>query len=239
MRRCWASSEALPRAPLNRETASVPVEVTTQIYFMANMKAQCRDPCADERKRDLKPAFRDAFKERRFIIPADGFYEWKKLDAKAKQPYAIVMKDRSVFGFAGLWERWKDRASGQAIQSCTIITTAPNEVCAPIHDRMSAILDPKDYARWLGEEPTEPAAPHDDAQALSRDRHGGIPREHARREREEHGRCPIRAPGGQCRADLSMPLGCIMDIALAGRDLRAGPTNVRLLHLNRRVADIA
>jgi putative SOS response-associated peptidase YedK len=100
MRRCWASSEALPRAPLNRETASVPVEVTTQIY----MKAQCRDPCADDRKRDLKPAFRDAFKERRCIVPADGFYEWKKLDAKAKQPYAIVMKDRGVLGFAGLWE---------------------------------------------------------------------------------------------------------------------------------------
>ena len=131
------------------------MEVTTQIYFMANMKAQCRDPCADERKRDLKPAFRDAFKERRFIIPADGFYEWKKLDAKAKQPYAIVMKDRSVFGFAGLWERWKDRASGQAIQSCTIITTAPNEVCAPIHDRMPVILSPESYARWLGEEPSD------------------------------------------------------------------------------------
>lgn len=105
-----------------------------------------------------KPAFRDAFKERRCIIPADGFYEWKKLDAKTKQPYAIVMKGRSVFGFAGLWERWKDRVSGQTIQSCTIITTTPNEVCAPIHDRMPAILEPKDYARWLGEEPTEP--PH-------------------------------------------------------------------------------
>ena len=105
-----------------------------------------------------KPAFRDAFKERRCIIPADGFYEWKKLDAKTKQPYAIVMKGRRVFGFAGLWERWKDRVSGQTIQSCTIITTTPNEVCAPIHDRMPAILEPKDYARWLGEEPTEP--PH-------------------------------------------------------------------------------
>ncbi len=62
-----------------------------------------------------------------------------------------------MFGFAGLWERWKDRASGQAIQSCTIITTTPNEVGTPIHDRMPVILEPKDYAQWLGEEPTEPS----------------------------------------------------------------------------------
>jgi len=105
-----------------------------------------------------KPGFRDAFKERRCIIPADGFYEWRKLDTKTKQPYAIVMKDRSVFGVAGLWERWKNRASGQTIQSCTIVTTAPNAVCAPIHDRMPVILERKDYARWLGEEPADP--PH-------------------------------------------------------------------------------
>ena len=105
-----------------------------------------------------KPAFRDAFKERRCIIPADGFYEWKKLDTKTKQPYAIVMKDHGVFGFAGLWERWKDRATGETIQSCTIITTTPNEVCAPLHDRMPVILPPENHARWLGEEPTDP--PH-------------------------------------------------------------------------------
>jgi putative SOS response-associated peptidase YedK len=103
-----------------------------------------------------KPAFRDAFGEHRCIVPADGFYEWKKLDAKTKQPYAIVMRDRSVFSFAGLWERWKDRASGETVQSCTIITTTPNEVCAPIHNRMPVILEPKDYPRWLSEEPTEP-----------------------------------------------------------------------------------
>ena len=75
---------------------------------------------------------------------------------KTKQPYAIVMRNRSVFGFAGLWERWKDRASGQTVQSCTIITTKPNELCAPIHDRMPAILEPKDYGHWLGEKPAEP-----------------------------------------------------------------------------------
>lgn len=104
-----------------------------------------------------KPAFRDAFKKRRCIIPADGFYEWQKLDARRKQPYAIVMKDRSVFGFAGLWESWQGWASGEVIRSCTIITTEPNALCAPIHNRMPVILDPKDYAAWLGEEPATPA----------------------------------------------------------------------------------
>src|SRR6266849_9879398 len=103
-----------------------------------------------------KPAFREALKSRRCLITADGFYEWKKLDAKAKQPYAITMKDRSLFGFAGLWERWKDKASGEVLRSCTIITTTPNEVCAPIHDRMPVILDPAEYGKWLGEEPVDP-----------------------------------------------------------------------------------
>jgi putative SOS response-associated peptidase YedK len=103
-----------------------------------------------------KPAFREPFQSRRCIVPTDGFYEWQKLGPKEKQPYHIVMKDRSLFGFAGLWDRWKDRASGEVIRSFTIITTTPNEVCAPIHDRMPVILDPKDYGRWLGEESAEP-----------------------------------------------------------------------------------
>jgi putative SOS response-associated peptidase YedK len=103
-----------------------------------------------------KPAFRESFKSRRCLIAADGFYEWQKLDAKAKQPYAITMKDRSLFGFAGLWERWTDRASGEVVRSCTIITTEPNEICAPIHGRMPVIVDPADYGKWLGEEPVDP-----------------------------------------------------------------------------------
>jgi putative SOS response-associated peptidase YedK len=103
-----------------------------------------------------KPAFREAFKSRRCLIAADGFYEWKKLDARTKQPYAITMKDRGLFGFAGLWERWKDKASGEIVRSCAIITTEPNEVCAPIHDRMPVIVAPEDYGRWLGEEEADP-----------------------------------------------------------------------------------
>jgi putative SOS response-associated peptidase YedK len=103
-----------------------------------------------------KPAFREAFKSRRCLIAADGFYEWKKLDAKTRQPYAIVMKDRCLFGFAGLWERWKDKASGEVVRSCTIVTTTPNEICAPIHDRMPAIVAPEDYGKWLGESDADP-----------------------------------------------------------------------------------
>ncbi len=109
-----------------------------------------------------KPAFREAFKKRRCIIPADGFYEWQPTGGRRKQPYAIVMKDRGVFGFAGLWEQWTDKASGEVIRSCTIIVTAANPLLAPIHDRMPVILDPKNYARWLGETPAAP----DELQAM-------------------------------------------------------------------------
>src|SRR6266702_3067756 len=70
--------------------------------------------------------------------------------------YAITMGDRSLFGFAGLWERWKDKASGEVVRSCTIITTTPNEVCAPIHDRMPVIVAPEDYGKWLGEDEADP-----------------------------------------------------------------------------------
>jgi putative SOS response-associated peptidase YedK len=98
-----------------------------------------------------KPAFRDAFKTRRCLIPADGFYEWRKTGG-AKVPYAIVPED-GVFAFAGLWERWKDPASQEIVRSCTIVTGRPNELVAPIHDRMPVILPKETWARWLGEEP--------------------------------------------------------------------------------------
>ena len=100
---------------------------------------------------EQKPAFRDAFHARRCILPADGFYEWKKLHAKRRQPYAIVPRDGGLFSFAGLWERWRNRESGETVQSCTIVTTVPNELCAPIHNRMPAILPPDAWERWLGE----------------------------------------------------------------------------------------
>jgi putative SOS response-associated peptidase YedK len=94
-----------------------------------------------------KPAFRQAFKQRRCIIPADGFYEWQRTEGR-KQPFFFQMKDESPFGFAGLWEQWKGE-EGQVINSCTILTTEANEVLRPVHDRMPVILHPDAYSLWL------------------------------------------------------------------------------------------
>jgi putative SOS response-associated peptidase YedK len=94
-----------------------------------------------------KPAFRDALKSRRCLIPADGFYEWKR-DGKTKQPYCFEVNDGELFAFAGLWDRWKD-ISGQWVKSCSILTTTPNAVTSVVHDRMPVILDRESYDMWL------------------------------------------------------------------------------------------
>jgi putative SOS response-associated peptidase YedK len=98
-----------------------------------------------------KPAFKHAFQRRRCLIPADGFYEWKKLP-DGKQPMLIHRKADDLFAFAGLWEEWNDPGAGPdapPLRTCTIITVAPNAVVAPIHDRMPAILRPEDETHWL------------------------------------------------------------------------------------------
>ncbi len=100
-------------------------------------------------------SFREAFKHRRCLVPADAFYEWQKIDAKTKQPFAIGMKDGSPYAFAGLWERWRDPATKKVLETYTIITTDPNELLEPLHNRMPVILQPKDYDRWL--QPADPS----------------------------------------------------------------------------------
>ena len=94
-----------------------------------------------------KPSFRDAMKYRRCLIPADGFYEWAKT-AKGKQPYCFEVNDGELFAFAGLWDRWKD-PSGKTVETCSILTTTPNAVTSPVHDRMPVILSPDGYDLWL------------------------------------------------------------------------------------------
>jgi putative SOS response-associated peptidase YedK len=96
---------------------------------------------------DTRPAFRDAVKSRRCLIPADGFYEWQRT-GKAKQPYCFEVGEGELFALAGLRDRWKD-PTGDMIESCSILTTTPNAVTSAVHDRMPVILDPDCYDLWL------------------------------------------------------------------------------------------
>ena len=93
------------------------------------------------------PAFRDALKSRRCLVPADGFYEWQRTNGQ-KQPYCFEVSDGELFAFAGLWERWKDPC-GEWVRSFSILTTTPNAVTSLVHDRMPVILDRADYDLWL------------------------------------------------------------------------------------------
>jgi len=102
-----------------------------------------------------KPAFRDAISLRRCLIPADGFYEWKRTGPKTKQAYQFDLANGSPFAFAGLWERWHgpDR---KILETCTILTTTPNALVSNVHDRMPVILSPDDYDIWLDPGITDP-----------------------------------------------------------------------------------
>jgi putative SOS response-associated peptidase YedK len=94
-----------------------------------------------------KPAFKEAFRKRRCLIPADGFYEWKRAGA-AKQPYHFGRADGGVLAFAGVWDRWKS-PQGIWIESCSILTTDANALLKDVHDRMPVIVPPEQYAVWL------------------------------------------------------------------------------------------
>jgi putative SOS response-associated peptidase YedK len=104
--------------------------------------------------------WRTPFARHRCLVPADGFYEWKKLDPKTKQPYAFALASGQPLAFAGLWEAWKEPNKSQQdvdtwLQSFSIITTTSNELISSVHDRMPVILHPKDYDRWLSREKTD------------------------------------------------------------------------------------
>jgi putative SOS response-associated peptidase YedK len=96
-----------------------------------------------------KPAFRSAYRKRRALVPADGYYEWMPLGAGGKQPYFIQPAGGTPCAFAALWENWRDPATGEPLQSCTLITTPAARPIAHIHDRMPVILPPSVYAEWL------------------------------------------------------------------------------------------
>jgi putative SOS response-associated peptidase YedK len=100
--------------------------------------------------------WREPFKRRRCLVPADWFYEWTGFAGK-RQAYAFGLLDDSLFAFAGLWDRWKDKITGDVVESFAIVTTEPHEWMERYHDRMGVILERKDYQRWL--EPGEPSHP--------------------------------------------------------------------------------
>lgn len=101
-----------------------------------------------------KPAFREPFRRRRCLIPADGYYEWKAMEGR-KQPYYFTMKNGDPFCFAGLWEHWQP-AEGDAVESCAIITTSANDLAAQIHHRMPVILERSNFQPWLDTGATPP-----------------------------------------------------------------------------------
>jgi putative SOS response-associated peptidase YedK len=89
-------------------------------------------------------------------VRADAFYEWQKIDSKTKQPFAIALKTSEPYAVAGLWERWRDTKAGTALRSFAIVTTDPNAVVQPLHNRMPVIVPERDYGRWLSTESSQP-----------------------------------------------------------------------------------
>jgi putative SOS response-associated peptidase YedK len=99
---------------------------------------------------ETRPFFAEAYARRRCIMPIDGFFEWKAARGeKVRQPFAIAMRDGAPFGLAGLWENWKDPATGDWLRTFCVVTTRANALVRPIHTRMPVILRPEDYGRWL------------------------------------------------------------------------------------------
>ena len=118
-------------------------------YWAADPKIAYSTINAKAETLTTSPVFREAFKRRRCLVPADGFYEWQPIDRKTKQPFAFALKDGSLFALAGLFDVWKDKKTGQALFSYSVITTDPNELLEPFHNRMPVILKPADCERWI------------------------------------------------------------------------------------------
>ena len=116
-------------------------------FWAKDLKIGARMINAQSETAATKPAFRAAFKKCRCLILADGFFEWRK-DGKEKIPTYIFQKSKTPFAFAGLWENWKS-PDGESVRSCTILTTTPNELIKPIHNRMPVILSEETEALWL------------------------------------------------------------------------------------------
>lgn len=97
-----------------------------------------------------KSSFRAAMQKRRCLIPADVFFEWQEVPGrKRRRPYAVALNEGEIFALGGLWEAWRPKEGGDWVITCAILTTEPNELLAPIHDRMPVIVSPQDYGAWI------------------------------------------------------------------------------------------
>jgi putative SOS response-associated peptidase YedK len=124
-------------------------------HWSADLKAGSRMFNARAETLTTSPAFREAFKRRRCLIPAESFYEWKR-EGSSRQPYRVVREDGRPLAFAGLWAGWKDPSTEQVRRTCTIVTTAPNAAIAGLHDRMPVLIADDGWERWLHPSATAP-----------------------------------------------------------------------------------
>ncbi len=117
-------------------------------YWSKTVKLKYSTINADADNLTTSGVWREPFKHRRCLVPADWFYEWAVVDGE-KQARAFSLKNKSLFAFAGLWDRWKDKETGEVLESFAIVTIDPSEWMAKYHDRMGVIIEPKNYQRWL------------------------------------------------------------------------------------------
>jgi len=154
-----APSTSQPVIRANRETGERELEMMRWglVSYFAKSPAEFKGFSTINAKAETvatNPTWRTPFRKRRCLVPADGFYEWKRITPKEKQPYAFGMATEQPFAFAGLWDAWKEPDGGWLI-SYAIITTDANELMEPVHTRMPVILKPADYGRWLSRDENE------------------------------------------------------------------------------------
>jgi putative SOS response-associated peptidase YedK len=136
-----------------RQHAAKPIRLFSQLrwglipYWTNDPSAGYKSINARSETAATMRSFSEPLRLRRCLIPADGFYEWKR-DGKQKLPFCFTLASESVFAFAGIWDRWRS-PQGQVVESCSILTTAPNQLLQDIHDRMPVILAPDAYDLWL------------------------------------------------------------------------------------------